>query len=88
MVEGTRMRSMAEIDSDRWKIVDSLDTRWILFAKRSSRDNCLGKGRILDCFHIAAGTGLGGGNKLHIDMMLNGVRFIGNIEEIGQEEEE
>ena len=57
------------------------ETRWIMFAKRSSRDNCLGKGRIHDCFFITQTT-------LHIDMTLNGVRFAGNIEQIGQEEEE
>ena len=48
------------------------DTKWIMFAKRSSRDNCLGKGRILDCK-------IAGENSLYIDMTLDGVRFVGNL---------
>jgi len=51
------------------------DTNWIMFAKRSSRDNCLGKGRILDCF-------IAGDNSLYIDMTLDGVRFVGNLADL------
>jgi len=51
------------------------DTNWIMFAKRSSRDNCLGKGRILDCK-------IADDNSLYIDMMLDGIRFVGNLVDI------
>ena len=54
------------------------DTNWILFAKRSSRDNCIGRGRILDCKV--------GDNSLYIDMTLDGVRFVGNLTDVLVEE--
>ena len=60
------------------------DTQWILFAKRSSRDNCLGKGRIMDC-RLVGDLGA----MLEIDMTLDGVRYMGTLAQaVTQEEEE
>ncbi len=60
------------------------DTKWILFAKRSSRDNCLGKGRIMDC-RLVGDLGA----MLEIDMTLDGVRYMGTLAQaVTQEEEE
>ena len=55
--------------------------RWINFARYSTRYNCIGKGRIQDC-KIAVD------NSLYIDMTLDGVRFVGNLENITLIEEE
>jgi len=46
--------------------------RWILFAKWPSRDNCIGKGKIIDCAVRDGGT-------LDIDMTLDGVRYVGSL---------
>ena len=60
------------------------NTNWILFAKRSSRDNCIGKGRIMDCRLVGDLGAL-----LEIDMTLNGVRYKGTLAQaVTQEEEE
>ena len=59
------------------------DTQWILFAKRSSRDNCLGKGRIMDC-RLVGDLGA----MLEIDMTLDGVRYMGTLAQAVTQEEE
>ena len=59
------------------------DTQWILFAKRSSRDNCLGKGRIMDC-RLVGDLGA----MLEIDMTLDGVRYMGTLAQAVTREEE
>jgi hypothetical protein len=46
--------------------------QWILFAKWPSRDNCIGKGKIIDCDVRDDGT-------LDIDMTLDGVRYVGTL---------
>jgi len=58
------------------------DTKWILFAKRPSRDNCIGRGRILDCRLVEEGL------LLEIDMTLDGVRFIGTLAQAVKQDEE
>jgi len=63
------------------------DTQWILFAKRPSRDNCLGKGRISNCYLVdtkATYNPL----ELVIDMTLDGVRFMGVLRQATHDEEE
>ena len=60
------------------------ETNWILFAKRPSRDNCIGKGRIMDCRLVGDIGAL-----LEIEMTLNGVRYMGTLAQtVTQEEEE
>jgi hypothetical protein len=65
------------------------DTKWIMFAKRSSRDNCIGKGRILDCKIVGdfSATSIYH-NSLYIDMTLDGVRFVGNLADLRHTDEE
>tara|TARA_R100000700_G_scaffold41068_2_gene59457 strand:+ start:9873 stop:10076 length:204 start_codon:yes stop_codon:yes gene_type:complete len=64
------------------------DTKWILFAKRSSRDNCIGKGRILDCRLNKRGVEFVEGFLLEIDMTLDGVRFAGTLAPVCKQDEE
>ena len=64
------------------------DTKWILFAKRSSRDNCIGKGRILDCRLNKRGVEFVEGFVLEIDMTLDGVRFAGRLSPVCKQDEE
>jgi len=64
------------------------DTNWILFAKRSSRDNCIGKGRILDCRLNKRGVEFVEGFVLEIDMTLDGVRFAGRLSPVCKQDEE
>lgn len=47
------------------------DTNWILFNKRPSRKNCLGKGKQINAEVI--------GNKLWLGMTLNGVEYYGYL---------
>jgi len=49
--------------------------QWILFAKWPSRDNCIGKGKIIDC----ALRDHKSGKKLDIDITLDGVRYVGTL---------
>lgn len=64
------------------------DTKWILFAKRPSRDNCIGKGRILDCRLNKRGVEFEEGFLLEIDMTLDGVRFVGTLAPARKQDEE
>ena len=50
------------------------DKKWIMFARWSSRDNCLGKARILDC-EINPENG-----NLSLDITLEGIRYIGVLQ--------
>jgi len=56
--------------------------RWINFARWTNRDNCVGKGKVLDCEYNVADE------SLMIDMTLDGVRFIGTLHQYKEEEEE
>ena len=55
------------------------DTNWILFSKRPSRKNCLGKARQINAEVID--------NKLWLNMTLNGVQYYGYLLEMVDEEE-
>ena len=58
--------------------------KWINFARHSSRDNCIGRGRIKYCDIINGAEGIP--RKLYIEMELDGEPFIGYLEAIGEEE--
>lgn len=55
------------------------ETNWILFSKRPSRKNCLGKARQINAEVID--------NKLWLNMTLNGVQYYGYLLEMVDEEE-
>ena len=55
------------------------DTNWILFNRRPSRKNCLGKVRQINAEVID--------NKLWLGMTLNGVEYYGYLLETVDEEE-
>jgi len=55
------------------------DTNWILFNRRPSRKNCLGKGKQINAEVID--------NKLWLGMTLNGVEYYGYLLQAVDEEE-
>ena len=60
--------------------------KWINFARYTSRDYCIGKGRILNAYLDAPRLD-GGSDGLFIDMTLDGVRYTGTLSMYGEEEE-
>jgi len=67
------------------KMKENLIRKWINFARYSDRNNCIGKGRILQT-EIRNKTEEFP-RQLYIEMRLDGELFIGSLNAINEEEE-
>ena len=71
-----------------WKQTSGTGKRkfqWINFARHSSRDNCIGKGRMKYCSIVEGKEEIP--RQLHIEMELDGEPFMGILYSIAEEEE-
>jgi len=62
--------------------VNNMDTNWILFSKRASRKNCLGKARQINADFRSDG------DELWLNIQLNGVTYYGHLKKMKADEEE
>lgn len=54
---------------------------WIMFARQSSRDNCIGKARFVDCHYDVTEE------TLTMEIKMNGKVYTGVLQPVNEEEE-